>query len=142
MYFCPGAMSSMFIWDSCLYVVGFAPEIILANVFLPWFLVICVHLGLVYVHCWFCTANLSCKCVFATMPYHMCSFGTRLCTLLVFAPLIFLGNVFLHRCLVICVHLGLVYVCCGFCIANHSCKCVFASVPCHMCSFGTRVCML
>jgi hypothetical protein len=52
-----------------------------------------------------------------------------------FAKQIFLDIVYLPRCIVICFHLGLVYVRCRFCPANHSGICVFAPVHCHQCSF-------
>jgi hypothetical protein len=144
-----------------MYVVGFAPLIILEIMLLPRCVVICVHLGLKHVRCWFCPANHSCNCVFAPVHCSLCSFGPRVCTLLVlqwcivlcvylglvyvicwFFPLIILEIVFLPRCVVICVHLGLVYVRCWFCPANHSCNNVFALVDCSLCSFGTHVCTL
>jgi hypothetical protein len=81
--FCPGALSSVFIWVSCMYVVAFAPLIILEIMFLPRCIVICVHFGLMYVRCWFWPANISFKCVFAPVNCSQGSFGTRVCTLLV-----------------------------------------------------------
>jgi hypothetical protein len=80
---------------------------------------ICVHLGLVYVRCWFCTANHSCDGVFASV-HGLSVFVWDSCMYVVgFALLTIHAIVFLHRCIVLCVHLGLVYVCCCFCTANH-----------------------
>jgi hypothetical protein len=140
--FFTGALFSVFIWVSCMYVVGFAPLIILSIEFLHRCIVLSVHLGLVYVRCWFCSANLSCNCVFA--PVH-CSFmftWDSCMYVVVFASLIILAIVFLHRCIVLCVHFGLVYVRCWFCTYNHYCNRVFAPVHYHLCLFGTRVCTL
>jgi hypothetical protein len=73
----------VFIWDSCMYVVGFAPLIILAIMFSNRCIVIGVHLGLLYVRCWVCNDNQSCSRVFAPVHNHLCSLWTRVCTLLV-----------------------------------------------------------
>jgi hypothetical protein len=94
----------VFIWDSCMYVVGFAPLIIFAIVFLHWCIVLCVHLELVYVRCWFCTGAL-----FFAYIWDLCMYVVGS------SRLIILEIVFLPRCVVICVYLGLMYIRCWFC---------------------------
>jgi hypothetical protein len=66
-----------------MYVVGFALLIILSIVFLHRYIVLWVDLGFVYVHCCFCPANHSCNSVFVPLHCSLCSFGTRVFTLLV-----------------------------------------------------------
>jgi hypothetical protein len=81
--FCLGALTYVFIWDSCMYVVGFAQLINLAIVF-------CTG-ALTYVFIWD-----SCMYVVGFAPQiilameflhrcmiYLCSFGTPVCTLLV-----------------------------------------------------------
>jgi hypothetical protein len=86
-----------------MYIVGFAPLIILEIVLLPRCIVIYVHLGLVYVCCWFCPCTLSSVTIWDSSMYFV-GFG----------PLIILEIVFFPLCIVKCVHLGLMYVRCWF----------------------------